>query len=114
MNILVILTVPPYGTAFFKEVSELCLEFAKSNELTIFLYRDGVYNALASLSPASDEFDTIKQFRMLHEKNVKILFCETSGLRRGVNSTNTEPIFVCSTLGELSHLTLEADKVISF
>ena len=113
MNFVLVITSGPYGDSRLKLALDLSVSILKAgHHLKIFLYSDGVYNALKTISPASDEFNPQSIFSELASRS-KIYFCESAGLRRGVDKSCTSKDFTCSGLGELSDMIKNADRVIS-
>lgn len=113
MKFVIVITSGPYGDPRLK----LALDIAKSvisggYDLSVFLYGDGVYNALRCINPATDEYNPLSVFKEISE-SAHIYFCESAGMRRGVDKSNTLEIFKSSGLGELSDMISSADRVLS-
>lgn len=113
VKFLIVVTAPPYGDPALK----LALDLAEAvvglgHRLSLFLYGDGVYNALSAVSPASDEYDPLAQLKRIAAA-ADVFYCEAAGLRRGVTAAACHPAFRPAGLGELSGLAAEADRVIS-
>ncbi|KFC04950.1 TusD family tRNA 5-methylaminomethyl-2-thiouridine synthase [Trabulsiella guamensis ATCC 49490] len=121
-------TGPAYGT----QQASSALQFAwalaaEGHELvSVFFYREGVYNANQLTSPASDEFDLVRAWQQLHEQQgVELHICVAAALRRGVTDEteahqlglpafNLQPGFRLSGLGALAEATLTCDRVVQF
>lgn len=108
---------PAYGT------QQACLAYQFSQALiakqykieTIFFYGDGVLNALAEVSPASDEYDLSMGWKRLSkDHNVPLKFCSSAGLRRGVSDNAYAPYFTLSSLTEWAEILLKCNRVIQF
>ena len=113
MKFVIVITSGPYGDPRLK----LALDIAKSvisggYDLSVFLYGDGIYNALRCINPATDEYNPLSDFKEI-SKSAHIYFCESAGMRRGVDKSNTLEIFKSSGLGELSDMISSADRVLS-
>lgn len=92
----------------------------------VFFYQDGIYNSNGLNSPASDEFDILKQWQLLHSTHrVELITCVAASLRRGVvdaglaqeqqlASSNLAPGFRLGGLGEFVTSSANADKLIQF
>ena len=113
MKFVIIITSGPYGDTRLRLALDMALSVTGAgHELNIFLYGNGVYNALNAVNPAADEFNPKSVFEKL-SKVARIYFCETTGLRRGVDGTNASETFISSGLGELSDMINSADRVVS-
>ncbi|WP_117085060.1 sulfurtransferase complex subunit TusD, partial [Klebsiella pneumoniae] len=78
---------PAYGT----QQASSALQFARAvlqeghELLSIFFYREGVYNANQLTAPASDEFDLVRAWQALHDEHgVSLHICVAAALRRGI------------------------------
>lgn len=92
----------------------------------VFFYQEGVLNANALTSPASDEQDLIAAWRGLaQEFGVELDVCVAAALRRGVvdaaeaesaqlPAANVHPPFVLSGLGQLAEAALGVDRLVQF
>jgi tRNA 2-thiouridine synthesizing protein D len=66
---------------------------------SVFFYREGVYNANQFTSPASDEFDLVRAWQALNEKQgVELHICVAAALRRGVTDATEAARLVCRVL----------------
>lgn len=92
----------------------------------VFFYQSGIYNSNALCSPASDEFDDVKQWQKLHQQHqVELITCVAASLRRGVVDQalasdqhlaghNLADGFRLGGLGEFVTASAVADKLIQF
>lgn len=128
MRFALMVTGPAYGT----QQASSALQFAKAalaegHEIAcVFFYREGVYNANQLTSPASDEFDLVRAWQSLHDKNgVALHICVAAALRRGVTDEtearqlglptfNLQPGFSLSGLGSLAEAALTCDRMVQF
>ncbi|WP_276852940.1 sulfurtransferase complex subunit TusD [Enterobacter oligotrophicus] len=128
MRFALMVTGPAYGT----QQASSALQFAHAlieagHELvSVFFYREGVYNANRFTSAASDEFDLVRAWQALHEKQgVELQICVAAALRRGVtdaseaerpglSGSNLQPGFSMSGLGALAQAALTCDRVVQF
>ena len=92
----------------------------------VFFYQEGVLNANALTSPASDEQDLVTAWQGLaQEHSVELDVCVAAALRRGVvdaaeaataqlSAANVQPPFVLSGLGQLAEAALGVDRLVQF
>jgi tRNA 2-thiouridine synthesizing protein D len=123
-----LVTGPAYGTqqassAFQFANALLALEHTIDS---VFFYRDGVLNANALSSPASDEFDMVRAWQQLAKsQQFSLNVCVAAALRRGIVSqqeadelklmaANLQSGFVLSGLGALAQASLSCDRVVQF
>ena len=128
MRFALLVTGPAYGT----QQSSSAWQFANAllaegHELiSVFFYREGVYNANQLTAPASDEFDLVRAWQSLSENHsVALHICVAAALRRGVTDEteagqlglagfNLLPGFTMSGLGALAEASLTCDRVVQF
>jgi tRNA 2-thiouridine synthesizing protein D len=123
MRFALMVTGPAYGT----QQASSALQFAHAlleagHELvSVFFYREGVYNANQFTSPASDEFDLVRAWQALNEKQgVELHICVAAALRRGVTDATeaarlgfpgkSQAGFSLSGLGALAQAALTCDR----
>ncbi|WP_437887664.1 sulfurtransferase complex subunit TusD [Phytobacter sp. V91] len=128
MRFALMVTGPAYGT----QQASSAYQFAQAllacgHELgSVFFYQDGVSNANALTSPASDEFDLVRAWQSLHDEHqVELHICVAAALRRGVTdesearlqglgAANLQPGFSLSGLGALAEAALTCDRMVQF
>ena len=128
MRFALMVTGPAYGT----QQASSALQFAQAllkagHELvSVFFYREGVYNANQFASPASDEFDLVRAWQALNEtQGVELHICVAAALHRdvadtieaarlGLAASNLQPGFSLSGLGALAQAALTCDRVVQF
>ncbi|MDU5452298.1 sulfurtransferase complex subunit TusD [Pseudescherichia vulneris] len=128
MRFALMVTGPAYGT----QQASTAWQFAQAllaagHELvSVFFYREGVYNANQLTAPASDEFDLVRAWQALHlEHQVELHICVAAALRRGITDegeaqraglvgANLQPGFSLSGLGALAEAALTCDRVVQF
>lgn len=128
MRFAILVTGPAYGT----QQASSAWQFARAvlaagHELvSVFFYREGVYNANQLTAPASDEFDLVRAWQQLQtEHQVALHICVAAALRRGVtdenearrlglSGANLQPGFVLSGLGSLAEAALTCDRMVQF
>ena len=91
MRFALMVTGPAYGT----QQASSALQFARAllaaghDLVSVFFYREGVYNANQLTSPASDEFDLVRAWQALNQEHgVDLHICVAAALRRGVSDAN--------------------------
>ncbi|WP_225639646.1 sulfurtransferase complex subunit TusD [Candidatus Profftia sp. (ex Adelges kitamiensis)] len=124
-----LVTGPAYGT----QAASSAYQFAQAiivngyRLMSVFFYREGVYNANILTSTANNECNLVREWQNLAQANNIILnVCIAAALRRGVISHHTadEPelsfynsqdsCFIFSGLGSLAEAILNSDRVIQF
>jgi len=128
MRFALMVTGPAYGT----QQASTAWQFAQAllaagHELvSVFFYREGVYNANQLTAPASDEFDLVRAWQALHlEHQVELHICVAAALRRGITDegeaqraglvgANLQPGFSLSGLGALAEAALTCERVVQF
>ena len=128
MRFAITVTGPAYGT----QQASSALQFARAvlqeghELLSIFFYREGVYNANQLTAPASDEFDLVRAWQALHDEHgVSLHICVAAALRRGITDAqeaqqlslpahNLQPGFTLSGLGALAEAALTCDRMVKF
>ncbi|HBI09291.1 sulfurtransferase complex subunit TusD [Franconibacter pulveris] len=128
MRFALMVTGPAYGT----QQASSAYQFAEAllaeghTLVSVFFYREGVYNANQLTLPASDEFDLVRAWQQLHNRHgAELHICVAAALRRGVTdeseakqaglpAANLQPGFTLSGLGALAEATLTCDRVVQF
>lgn len=128
MRYAIMVTGPAYGA----QQASSALQFAHAllNEghelVSVFFYREGVYNANLLTSPANDEYDLVRAWQKLNTQHgVALKICVAAALRRGIideteadrlglPSSNLQPGFTLSGLGALAEVSLTCDRVVQF
>ncbi|ADO46661.1 sulfurtransferase complex subunit TusD [[Enterobacter] lignolyticus] len=128
MRFALMVTGPAYGTQQASSAWQFARALlAEGHELiSVFFYREGVYNANQLTSPASDEFDLVRAWQALHEEHgVALHICVAAALRRGIADEteagqlglatfNLQPGFTLSGLGALAEASLTCDRMVQF
>lgn len=128
MRFSLMVTGPAYGT----QQSISALQFAHAlcasehQLISVFFYREGVYNANRLTVPASDEQHMVKAWQEIHQQHdVTLNICVAAALRRGIINSeegreasiegeNLAAGFVLAGLGTLAEATLNCDRVVQF
>lgn len=128
MRFAILVTGPAYGTQQASSAWQFAQAvLAAGHELvSVFFYREGVYNANQLTAPASDEFDLVRAWQQLQTNHqVALHICVAAALRRGVTddtearrlgltSANLQPGFMLSGLGSLAEAALTCDRMVQF
>lgn len=123
-----LVTTPPHSNLTTSAISLIEATLKSGSEIVgVFFYQDGVLNASQHLALPNDEYQTIKQWQMLHQKyQLALHLCISAGEKRGLSdeiiadeipnnnqdSSNINDCFTISGLGELVELSSRADRVI--
>ena len=128
MRYALLVTGPAYGT----QQASSALQFAQARLaeghtlISVFFYREGVYNANRLTAPAGDEVDIVRAWQALHQQHGAALhICVAAALRRGVTDEaeaarlglagfNLQPGFSLSGLGALAEASLTCDRMVQF
>lgn len=114
MKFLVLMTMSPYGDSRLKPACDfIAAVLEKGHDLSVFFLADGVWNALKTISPASDEWDPLQFFQKCSE-SAALFYCEAAGARRGVTPESAASFFRMSSLAELSDLSVHSDRLVVF
>ncbi|VFP87593.1 sulfurtransferase complex subunit TusD [Candidatus Erwinia haradaeae] len=128
MRFCLIVTGPAYGTQNASSAWLFANAVIANNHTlnSIFFYSEGVMNANALHSPASDEVNLTNFWQKLHQKHGVVLnICISSALRRGVcnqkeslalnlGKANLAIGFRCTGLVSLAEAVLTSDRVVKF
>lgn len=120
-KLAVMITTPPYSNLTTTALS--FVEAALANDINlvgVFFYQDGVLNANSKVQLASDEFQTLRRWKTLHEKyQLSLHLCITAAEKRGMSDDDKQnslidDAFTISGLGELVELSTAADRLVQF
>jgi tRNA 2-thiouridine synthesizing protein D len=128
LNYCLLVTGPAYGSQQASSAYKFAqaLLAAGHRLSSVFFYREGVLNANQLISPASDEFDLVRAWAELAQRNgVELNVCVAAALRRGVAdeqeaaqqglpAANMHPSFTLSGLGSLAEAALSCDRMVQF
>ena len=94
--------------------------------LRVFFYQDGVYQALDSITPPTDEINFREQWSSLAQQHkIELIVCVSAAQRRGLLhideakrqgklENNLAACFKVSGLGQLVEANLNADRIMIF
>jgi len=107
-------------TPFYSELSGLSLNIArtalkKGHKVTLFLFMDGVYNALNTQRGDLFKVESVnKILGELSDLKAKIIVCKLCSELRGVNESLIVSVAEATGVAELNDELLDADSVLSF
>tara|TARA_R110001583_G_scaffold9571_2_gene45227 strand:- start:7951 stop:8343 length:393 start_codon:yes stop_codon:yes gene_type:complete len=118
-KLAVVVTTPPYSNLSVTALDYVETALKSGVELVgVFFYQDGVMHANQQAQIASDEFQCIQQWQLLHQKfQLPLHLCITAAEKRGLSDEdpkNIHPDFTVSGLGELVELVNKADRLVQF
>ncbi len=117
MKILIIINDAPYGTEKAYNALRLSMNIQKEKpetELTVFLMADAVGCAVPNQKTAQGYYNIERMLKAVLNKKVNLKCCGTCLDARGFDSIQLIDGAERSTMQELTMLTFEADKVITF
>lgn len=117
MKILIIINDAPYGTEKAYNALRLAMNIQKQSsdtELSVFLMADAVGCAIPNQVTPQGYYNIGRMLKSVVQKNAKLRACGTCLDARGLGQTKLVEGAERSTMQELTELTLEADKVITF
>ncbi len=117
MKILIIINDAPYGTEKAYNALRLAMNIQKEKaetEVTIFLMADAVGCAIPNQNTPSGYYNIERMLKSVIMKKGKVKACGTCLDARGLSSFQLSDEVDRSNMQELTNLTLEADKVITF
>lgn len=123
-----VVTGPVYGTQSALSAYQFANALLEEGHTlkTLFFYGDGVLNANALTSPATDEFNLVEAWQQLAKKSgCEMHICVSAALRRGiVDSEQAQTLslatqnladgFLMSGLGSLAEAMITTDRTIQF
>lgn len=91
----------------------------------VFFFFDGIYNGIASQSPAADEAQILQNWRNIHQRGVSLFLCIAASANRGVlnaeeaqrydqSVTSVDPSFEVTGLGQWARGFHDVDRMVSF
>ena len=116
MKVLLILNDPPYGTERCYNGLRLANAMLKEEpvpEVTVFLMADSVACAKANQKTPDGHYNLERMLKGL-VRNATLLLCGTCMDARGISENELLAGARRSTMGELTELTIAADKVLVF
>jgi len=117
MKTLIIINDAPYGSEKAYNALRLAMQIQKdheSSDLTIFLMADAVTCALPNQNTPSGYYNIERMLKSVISKNGKVRICTSCADARGVKDLKLIDGAELSSMKELTQLTMESDRVITF
>ncbi|MEW6195264.1 MAG: DsrE family protein [Bacteroidota bacterium] len=117
MKILIIINDAPYGTEKAYNALRLAMNIQKENsevELAVFLMADAVGCGIPNQNTPQGYYNIERMLKSVIMKGTKVKACGTCLDARGLSAIQLVEGVEKSNMQELTKLTLEADKVITF
>jgi uncharacterized protein involved in oxidation of intracellular sulfur len=116
-KILILINDAPYGTEKAYNGLRLAMQIQKDYEnmdLCVFLMADGVTCALPNQNTPNGYYNIERMLKAVIMKKGKVKLCGSCADARGIKEMKLVDGAVLSTMKELTQLTIESDKVITF
>lgn len=117
MKALIIINDAPYGSEKAYNALRLAMQIQKdyeSTELTIFLMADAVTCALPNQNTPSGYYNIERMLKSVINKKGRLKLCTSCVEARGIKDLKFIEGAELSSMKELTQLTIECDKVITF
>ncbi|MGE0089026.1 MAG: DsrE/DsrF/TusD sulfur relay family protein [Bacteroidales bacterium] len=117
MKTLIIINDAPYGTekAFNGlRLANQILKDSETTEVVVFLMADAVTCALPNQKTPDGYYNIERMLKLFVQKKGAIKICTSCAEARGIHNLQLIEGAQLSTMKELTQLTLESDKVITF
>jgi len=116
-KVLILINDAPYGTEKAFNGLRLAMQIQKdfeTTELCVFLMADAVTCALPNQCTPNGYYNIERMLKAVLLKKGKIKLCTSCSEARGIKDLNLIEGAEFSTMKELSQLTIESDKVVTF
>jgi uncharacterized protein involved in oxidation of intracellular sulfur len=116
-KILILVNDAPYGTEKAFNALRLAIQIQKdyeSTELYVFLMADAVTCALPNQNTPNGYYNIERMLKAVLLKNGKVKLCGSCCEARGIKEVKLIDGAEISTMKELTYLTMESDKIITF
>lgn len=116
-KVLIIINDAPYGTEKAFNALRMAMQIQKDYEdagLTLFLMADAVTCAIPNQNTPNGYYNIERMLRSVLSKNGKVKLCGSCCDARGLREMKLIEGAEFSTMKELTMLTMESDKVITF
>jgi uncharacterized protein involved in oxidation of intracellular sulfur len=117
MKTLIIINDAPYGTEKAYNALRLAMQIQKDydqSELYLFLMADAVACAIPNQNTPNGYYNIERMLKSVISKNGKVKLCGTCADARGIKELKLMEGAELSTMKELTQLTMECDKVLTF
>jgi uncharacterized protein involved in oxidation of intracellular sulfur len=116
-RILILINDAPYGTEKVYNALRLALQIQKDYEVTdlcVFLMADAVTCALSNQNTPNGYYNIERMLKAIIMKNGKVKLCGSCADARGLKDLKLVEGTEFSSMKELTQLTMESDKLITF
>ena len=116
-KVLILVNDAPYGTEKAYNAFRLAMQIQKDyegTELSVFLMADAVTCALPNQNTPNGYYNIERMVKIVLSKNGKIKLCGSCADARGLKDIKLIEGAEMSTMKELTQLTMECDKMITF
>jgi len=116
-KVLILVNDAPYGTEKAYNAFRLAMQIQKDyedTELSVFLMADAVTCALPNQNTPNGYYNIERMVKIVLSKNGKIKLCGSCAEARGLKEIKLIEGTEMSTMKELTQLTIECDKMITF
>jgi uncharacterized protein involved in oxidation of intracellular sulfur len=116
-KVLILINDAPYGTEKAYNALRLAMQIQKDHENTdlyIFLMADAVACALQNQNTPNGYYNIERMMKAVIMKNGKVKLCGSCAEARGLKELKLIEGAVFSTMKELTQLTMECDRMVTF
>jgi uncharacterized protein involved in oxidation of intracellular sulfur len=116
-KILILINDAPYGTEKAYNALRLAMQIQKDNEgtdLCVFLMADAVTCALTNQNTPNGYYNIERMLKAVLLKNGKVKLCGSCADARGLKEMKLVEGAELSTMKDLTQLTIECDKMVTF
>jgi uncharacterized protein involved in oxidation of intracellular sulfur len=116
-KVLILINDAPYGTEKAYNGLRLAMQIQKdyeNTELSVFLMADAVTCALPNQNTPNGYYNIERMLKSVILKNGKVKLCGSCAEARGLKDIPLIEGVVLSTMKELTQLTMESDKLVTF
>lgn len=116
-KVLILINDAPYGTEKAYNALRLAMQIQKDYEgtdLSVFLMADAVTCALPNQNTPNGYYNIERMLKAVLIKNGKVKLCGSCVEARGLKEVKLVEGVELSTMKELTQLTMESDRVITF
>jgi uncharacterized protein involved in oxidation of intracellular sulfur len=117
MKVLIIINDAPYGTEKAYNALRLATQIQKDHEqaeVCVFLMADAVGCAIPNQNTPNGYYNIERMLKLVNSRNGKIKICTSCVEARGLKDIQFVNGAELSTMKELTQLTLESDRVVTF
>lgn len=116
-KVLILINDAPYGTEKAYNALRLAMQIQKDYEgtdLSVFLMADAVTCALPNQNTPNGYYNIERMLKAVLMKNGKVKLCGSCADARGLKEMKLVEGAELSTMKELTQLTMESDKIVTF